>query len=247
MSANTEFIENFEDQKITEPDENYVIKEEDILGFREKPHIGIVIFVLLSMSSITFFVNLFVYNNTNPLKVVILIFPILYSNRLFIGMFKILSKYKFRSILRLSMLYFDKQFVQSVVKKHSLITLPHHRLGVDDFHDNLIYVGQLFKDLEQLCYNLTVKMWPYIFGTMLAYKFLLYSYISYSQISPDQSLQPVLLRLIGNLLTRFSKDKQAFSNQIIVSELTMAQVILILLVIETVALLHYSKMNSRML
>lgn len=74
-----------------------------------------------------------------------------------------------------------------MVKKQSLITLPHHRLGASDFHDNLIYVGQLVKDVEQLCYNLTVKSWPFIFGSMLAYTVLLFSYVTYYQISPDRS------------------------------------------------------------
>lgn len=110
-ATEAELAENLGDRKVTEPDEKYVISEEDLLPVREKPHIGIIIFILLSMSTITFFINLFVYNNTNPLKVVVLIFPILYSNRLFIGIYQILSRYKFRVILRLAMRYFDRQFV----------------------------------------------------------------------------------------------------------------------------------------
>lgn len=90
-----------------EPDEKYVIKEEDILGYSEKPHITIVFFVLLSMSLITFLINLFAYRSTNPLKVIILVLPIIYMNRLYIGIAQILAKYKYRVILRLSMRYFD--------------------------------------------------------------------------------------------------------------------------------------------
>ena len=75
----------------------------------------------------------------------------------------------------------------------------------------MIYVGQLIKDIEQVCYNLTVKMWPYMFGSMLSYAVLLYSYVAYSQTSPAQIEQPYPLRLIGGLLSRFSKDKNALN------------------------------------
>jgi hypothetical protein len=91
-------------------DEHGIIKEEDILGINRKCHTIICVFVLMTMSFINLFINRFIYRDINPLKVLLAVTPLIYFNVLFLNIVKILKQFRYRDILKNTMIYFNRRF-----------------------------------------------------------------------------------------------------------------------------------------
>lgn len=180
------------------------IKEEDILGFSRKPHTCISVFILMTMSFINLFINKFIYNDINPLKVLLAITPLVYFNVMFLNIVAILKQFKYRSVLKNTMIYFHRRFASSVVSKDYSENLNFEAGGAIDYRDNLIYVGQLIKSIEEAVYKWTRKVWPFFFGSMIFYTVFLYIYSVYWTLHPKYDNQNSTFQVIGSLITGFS-------------------------------------------
>lgn len=220
------------------------IKEENILGFTRKPHTSISVFILLTMSFINLFINKFIYNDINPLKVLLAVTPILYFNLLFLRIVKILKHFKFRDILRNTMGYFNRRFAQSVMAKNYSENRSLDYGGSVDYQDNLLYIGQMMKEIELLTYSLTRKMWPFFFGSMIIYTVCLHNYSVYWIINPKYEDHSTIMQIIGSLMTGFSAKNESLANKNLKGELESTQIIIIMLLFEILVLNHYSRMHE---
>ena len=244
-----------EEQKSTEEEEENISQTPHMPGDRR--NWLIVIFILISTTLINLYMTYFIYVNINSLKVIIGIFPIIYVNFLFLRTIVIMTKFNFREIMVDSLTYFDHKFVKSIIPSDfkSEYDEDNNFGGYRDQLDNYLFIDQLAMKLDRKLSKHTMRLWGLIFGSMMFYIIVMMAFNIVKFVNSDNHegkggvekkafLESLLQLLITGLNSRLHVDMALLNSEMMRVDLTMAQKVICLMLIQMLVLNYFDQVKN---
>lgn len=184
------------------------------------------------------------YLHLSPIKIFLLLVPLIYFNLLARDFDSVLKKFKLREILPKWIEYFKVRYVKDV---KSTKLNKGFNCGVNDRMDhehNLTYLAQLLKQIENRVLKLSLKFWPWFCYPLMLYLAiisLIHGNLQLNLVPLDGNIAGYFMGFLFGHINRGTKD--ALDSEL-VAELLEIQKIIMFLIIEFVCLTYYTSLKE---